>query len=130
MWMTWVSNWSSFKVAAPGRCVDGHALAVADDQRGVRPPGLLLQPRLGLLQRGAPLLADPQPLYEVEDGRSADHWVRRYVRSGAQKLDWLVVEETQLDMALWADLVCVGLNADVKLLLLGDFRQLPAVLDS
>ena len=58
--------------------------------------------------------------------------MRRYVRGGsAQKLDWLVVEEiTQLDMALWADLACVGLNADVKFLLLGDFRQLPAVLDS
>ena len=39
-------------------------------------------------------------------------------------------EITQLDMALWADLACVGLNADVKFLLLGDFRQLPAVLDS
>ena len=64
--------------------------------------------------------------------QTADHWVRRYVRGGsAQKLDWLVVEEiTQLDMALWADLACVGLNADVKFLLLGDFRQLPAVLDS
>ena len=57
--------------------------------------------------------------------------MRRYVRgSSAQKLDWLVVEEiTQLDMALWADLACVGLN-DVKFLLLGDFRQLSAVLDS
>ena len=43
------------------------------------------------------------------------------------KLDWLVVEEiTRLDTALWADLACVGLNADVKFLLLGDFRQLPA----
>ena len=64
--------------------------------------------------------------------QTADHWVRRHVRGGsAQKLDWLVVEEiTQLDMALWADLACVGLNADVKFLLLGDFRQLPAVLDS
>ena len=64
--------------------------------------------------------------------QTADHWVRRNVRGGsAQKLDWLVVEEiTQLDMALWADLACVGLNADVKFLLLGDFRQLPAVLDS
>ena len=64
--------------------------------------------------------------------QTADHWVRRYVRGGsAQKLDWLVVEEiTQLDMALWADLACVGLNADVKFLLLGDFGQLPAVLDS
>ena len=58
--------------------------------------------------------------------------MRRYVRNGSvQKLDWLVVEEiTQLDMALWADLACVGLNPDVKFLLLGDFRQLPAVLDS
>ena len=40
------------------RCVDGHALAVADDQRGVRPPGLggveLLQPRLGLLHASSP----------------------------------------------------------------------------
>ena len=64
--------------------------------------------------------------------QTADHWVRRYVRNGSvQKLDWLVVEEiTQLDMALWADLACVGLNPDVKFLLLGDFRQLPAVLDS
>ena len=35
--------------------------------------------------------------------------------ASVQKLDWLVVEEiTQLDMALWADLACVGLNADVK----------------
>ena len=59
--------------------------------------------------------------------QTADHWVRRYVRNGSvQKLDWLVVEEiTQLDMALWADLACVGLNPDVKFLLFGDFRQLP-----
>ena len=62
-------------------------------------------------------------------GKKKDHWVRRYVRNGSvQKLDWLVVEEiTQLDMALWADLACVGLNPDVKFLLLGDFRQLPTV---
>ena len=48
--------------------------------------------------------------------QTADHWVRRYVRGGsAQKLDWLVVEEiTQLDMALWADLACVGLNASCR----------------
>ena len=52
--------------------------------------------------------------------QTANHWVRRNVRGGsAQKLDWLVVEEiTQLDMALWADLACVGL----KFLLLGDGR--------
>ena len=37
---------------------------MADDQRGGHPglEGELLQPCLGLLQRGAPLLADPQPL--------------------------------------------------------------------
>ena len=65
-----------------------------------------------------------QALLRAEPGG----WGRR---GSAQKLDWLVVEEiTQLDMALWADLACVGLNADVKFLLLGDFRQLPAVLDS
>ena len=58
--------------------------------------------------------------------KKKDHWVRRYVRGGsAQKLDWLVVEEiTQLDMALWADLACVGLNADVKIPAAG---RLPAV---
>ena len=51
--------------------------------------------------------------------QTADHWVRRYVCGGSAH--WLVVEEiTQLDMALWADLACVGLNADV----------MPAVLDS
>ena len=47
------------------------------------------------------------------------------VRARGQR--WLVVEEiTQLDMALWADLACVGLNGDVKFLLLGVFRQLRA----
>ena len=52
-------------------------------------------------------------------------------RGQRAKAGLAVVEEiTQLDMALWADLACVGLNADVKFLLLGDFRQLPAVLDS
>ena len=78
---------------------------------------------------GAPGVQDA--LLRAEPGpgaQTADRWVRRYVRGGsAQKLDWLVVEEiAQLDMALWADLACVGLN--VKFLLLGDFRQ-PAVLD-
>ena len=45
--------------------------------------------------------------------------MRRYVRgSSAQKLDWLVVEEiTQLDMALWADLACVGLTVAGRALL-------------
>ena len=56
---------------------------MADDQRGVRPPGLggveLLQPRLGLLQRGARLLANPQPLHEVEDAGVGAHVLRELV---------------------------------------------------
>ena len=54
--------------------------------------------------------------------QTADHWARRYVRGGS------VVEEiAQLDGALGGPGLC---DADVKFLLLGDFRQLPAVLDS
>ena len=47
--------------------------------------------------------------------KTADHWVRKYVRGASvQHLDWLLVEEvTQFDI-----------------LLVGDFRQLPAVLDT
>ena len=33
-------------------------------------------------------------------------------------------------MGLWADIACVSLNHDVRFLLVGDFRQLPAVLDT
>ena len=41
--------------------------------------------------------------------QTADHWVRRYVRGGsAQKLDCLIMEITQLEMALWADLPAWG----------------------
>ena len=71
---------------------------------------------------GAPGVQDALLRAEPGAGRRRP---TRYVRGGsAQKLDWLVVEEiTQLDMALWADLACVGLNADVKFLLL----TLPAV---
>ena len=55
------------------------------------------------------------------DGRPLGAQVR--ARRQRAKADWLVVEEiTQLDMALWADLACVGLNADVKFLC-WDFRH-------
>ena len=54
--------------------------------------------------------------------QTADHWVRRTVRNGRCQLDWLVV--------LWADVACVALDRGVRFLLMGDFRQLPAVLDS
>ena len=57
--------------------------------------------------------------------QTADQWVRR---NGRCQLDWLVIEEvTQMDAGLWA---CVALDRGVRFLLMGDFRQLPAVLDS
>ena len=63
--------------------------------------------------------------------QTADHWVRRTVRNGRCQLHWLVIEEvTQMDTGLWADVACVALDRGVQFLLMGDFRQLPAVLDS
>ena len=63
--------------------------------------------------------------------QTADHWVRRTVRAGRCELDWLVVEEvTQLDVGLWADIAELSTNRRVRFLLLGDFRQLPAVQDA
>ena len=35
-----------------------------------------------------------------------------------------------MDAGLWADVACVALDRGVRFLLMGDFRQLPAVLDS
>ena len=63
--------------------------------------------------------------------QTADHWVRRNIRSGRCSATWLVIEElTQLDTPLWADIACLSMNTSMRFLLLGDFRQLPAVLDS
>ena len=54
--------------------------------------------------------------------------MRRTIRAGRCSLDWLVVEEvTQLDVGLWADIAELSTNRRVRFLLLGDFRQLPAV---
>ncbi|CAE7890251.1 pfh1, partial [Symbiodinium necroappetens] len=61
--------------------------------------------------------------------QTADHWVRRNVRSGHCNATWLVIEElTQLDTPLWADIACLCMNKKIRLLLLGDFRQLPVPL--
>ena len=63
--------------------------------------------------------------------QTADRFVRRSIRDGSCELDRLVIEEiTQLDSSLWADIAELSLNPKVKFLLLGDFRQLPAVLDA
>ena len=65
--------------------------------------------------------------------QTADRFVRRSIRNGSCELDRLVIESeeiTQLDSSLWADIAELSLNPKVKFLLLGDFRQLPAVLDA
>ena len=63
--------------------------------------------------------------------QTADHWVRRNGRNGHCSATWLVIEElTQLDTPLWADVACLRMNKKIRFLLLGDFRQLLAVLDS
>ena len=63
--------------------------------------------------------------------QTADRWARHTIRAGRCSLDWLVVEEvTQLDVGLWADIAELSTNRDVRFLLLGDFRQLPAVQDA
>ena len=67
-----------------------------------------------------------------QGARTADHRLRRYVRHGnVRSIDWLVIEElTQLDAALWNDVACLALNNRIRFLLLGDFRQFSAILDS
>ena len=62
---------------------------------------------------------------------AADHWARSTVRNGYCNIDWLVAEEiTQLDTGLWNDIACISMNRKIKFLLLGDFRQFPAIMDN
>ena len=62
---------------------------------------------------------------------TADHWARSTVRNGYCNIDWLAAEEiTQLDTGLWNDIACVSMNRKIKFLLLGDFRQFPAIMDN
>ena len=56
---------------------------------------------------------------------------RSTVRNGYCNIDWLVAEEiTQLHTGLWNDIACVSMNRKIKFLLLGDFRQFPAIMDN
>eukprot|EP00439_Symbiodinium_sp_Y106_P034153 s7064_g4.t1 len=53
------------------------------------------------------------------------------VRNEYCNIDWLVAEEiTQLDTGLWNDIACISMNRKIKFLLLGDFRQFPAIMDN
>ena len=57
--------------------------------------------------------------------QTADHWVRRNVRSGRCSATWLVIEElTQLDTPLWADIACLSMNTSMRLIVA---RRLPPV---
>ena len=87
---------------------------------------------LAARRRGHPDLQDALQRAEPRLGaQTADHWVRKTIRAGRCSLDWLVVEEvTQLDVGLWADIAELSTNRRVRFLLLGDFRQLPAVQDA
>ena len=66
-----------------------------------------------------------------EGAVTADHWVRRYVRSGGcMTCDFLVCEEiTQTEHQLWADVCKLGLGG-VSFILCGDFAQFPACCES
>jgi hypothetical protein len=60
--------------------------------------------------------------------KTADHWVRKHLRHGQVRVDWLVIEElTQIDVGLWADLAVLSLTGRLNFLLLGDFKQFQAV---
>ena len=56
--------------------------------------------------------------------KTADHWVRKYTCGGPACSAWTGSRHGP------ADIACVSLNHDVRFLLAGDFRQLPAVLDT
>ena len=87
----------------------------------------------GPQDRGGPAGARGHRAHHHEDPRRRPECGARGadVRSGRCSATWLVIEElTQLDTPLWADIACLSMNTSMRFLLLGDFWQLPAVLDS
>ena len=59
--------------------------------------------------------------------KTADHWTRKHIRNGATSCDTLLVEEiTQIDCFLWCEIGKL-LHKGVQFILLGDFRQFPAI---
>ena len=72
-----------------------------------------------LLGSRAPRMEAERPKHGVDDPTShclAANSLLLTGLPGTGKTHLVVEEITQLDMALWADLACVGLNADVKFL--------------
>ena len=92
---------------------------------------------IGLWARNQDLVYSMRTSNHELDGRGC-HWRQTFTdaagkasSAGAFGTGRLVIEEiTQLDSSLWADIAELSLNCKVKFLLLGDFRQLPAVLDA
>ena len=102
----------------------GHCLDVGDRKHA---PGQEDRAR----GHGAHHHQDPCGRAERGTGGADGGQMRRNVRNGHCSATWLVIEElTQLDTPLWADIACLSMNKKIRFLLLGDFRQLPAVLDS
>ncbi len=62
--------------------------------------------------------------------QTLDHWVRRQPRAGRCSADVLVIEElSQVSAYLWNDLAKCAL-AGVQWILLGDFKQFSAIMDT
>ena len=64
--------------------------------------------------------------------KTVDHYVRRHIRHGqCRGTTWLIIEEiTMIDPNLWADLCALEMLGRIRMLLLGDFKQFPSVVNS
>jgi hypothetical protein len=59
--------------------------------------------------------------------KTADHWTRKHIRNGGTSCDTIFIEEiTQIDVFLWCEIAKL-LHKGVQFILLGDFRQFPAI---
>ena len=62
--------------------------------------------------------------------KTADHYVRKYIRTGRLSCEVLVVEElTQVNVQLWADIALCRFKG-IPVLACGDFQQFPPICES